>query len=135
MAARDDTGAMQIILYNGQDPGAGPGDDTYYAVTEAQDIGLTISGLDPEISYDVTTFRVDETPGNAYATWQGLGRPTMSDMSDADWQALRDTMVSPAEPLGDALCGDTFSATFALSSPGVLFVTLEPALASGPHSR
>jgi hypothetical protein len=51
----------------------------------------------------------------------------MTAMTETDWQALRDTMNSPAEPLGEALCGATYAASFDLSSPGVLFVTLTPA--------
>jgi len=127
MAARSPNGAIQILLYNGESPGAGPSDGTYYAVTEAESIGVTLSGLDPSLAYDVTAYRVDESHGNAYATWEAQGRPTMSAMSEADWQALRDTMNSPAEPLGEALCGATYAASFDLSSPGVLFVTLTPA--------
>ncbi len=129
MAARDPNGGIQIIIYNGQNPGAGPGDDHYYDETEAQDIGVTLAGLNPEVAYDVTEYRVDATHGNAYAAWQGMGRPGMADMSDADWQALRDTMESAPMPIGEALCGASFSKTFSLSSPGVLFVTLTPAVA------
>jgi len=36
-------------------------------------------------------------------------------------------MDSPAEPLGRALCGSTFTHSFQLSSPGVLFVKFAPA--------
>ena len=128
MAARSPSGAIQILLYNGQNPGAGPADDTYYAVTEAQSIGVSLSGLEPTLAYDVTAYRVDESHGNAYATWEAQGRPAMSAMTEENWQALRDTMDSPPEPLGEALCGDTFAASFELSSPGVLFVMLTPAL-------
>jgi len=128
MAARSSNGAIQILLYNGQNPGEGPADDTYYAVTEAQSIGVNLAGLDPALAYDVTVYRVDESHGNAYATWEAQGRPSMSTMTEENWQALRDTMDSPPEALGEALCGETFAANFELSSPGVLFVTLNPAL-------
>ena len=37
-------------------------------------------------------------------------------------------MVSPAESVAKAVCGATFSKTFNLSSPGVLLLTLEPAV-------
>ncbi len=126
MAARDADGGVQILIYNGQNPGNGPTDDTYYEVTDEQEISLTLAGIDPETAYDVTAYRVDKTRGNAYAVWQSQGRPSMSEMSEDDWQALRDSMDSPAEPIGQALCGDTFSETFQLPSPGVLFVTLVP---------
>jgi xylan 1,4-beta-xylosidase len=130
MAARDTAdGGVQIILYNGQDPGAGFQDDTYYAVTGAQDIGITVSGLNAEMAYDVTSYRVDDVRGNAFAAWDRLGRPTMANMSDTDWQALQSAMESPAEPVGQAMCGTTFSKTFSLGSPGVLLVTIEPSLA------
>jgi xylan 1,4-beta-xylosidase len=131
MAARSTKdGGVQVILYNGQNPGAGYQDDTYYAVAAAQNIGITVSGLNPKMAYDVTSYRVDDVRGNAFAAWDGAGRKTMANMSDADWQALRSAMVSPAEPVGQAMCGATFSKTFSLSSPGVLFLTLEPSL---PH--
>jgi hypothetical protein len=38
-------------------------------------------------------------------------------------------MDSPAEPVSHAVCGSTFSKTFSLSSPGVLFLTIEPSIA------
>jgi xylan 1,4-beta-xylosidase len=126
MAARDANGGVQILVYNGQDPGEGPVDDVYYAVIGPQEMALTVSGLDPAVPYDVTAYRVDDTHGNAYGTWERQGRPSMSGMSDADWAELRDTMDSPAEPLGQGLCGDTFTQLFSLSSPGVLLVTLTP---------
>ena len=50
-------------------------------------------------------------------------------MTEADWQSLRDTMDSVPITLGVAVCGETFSKTFSLSSPGVLFITLTPAQA------
>ncbi len=126
MAARGPGGSVQILVYNGQNPGAGPFDGNYYEVAGEQQIGISLSGLPPEQAYDITAYRIDETRGNAYATWEQQGRPTMGEMSEADWQALRDTMDSPAEPLGQALCGSTFTHTISLPSPGVLFVTLTP---------
>jgi xylan 1,4-beta-xylosidase len=126
MAARDANGGVQILVYNAQNPGLGSFDGVYYEVTDAHEIGLTVSGLNPELPYDLTAYRVDDTHGNAYATWEAQGRPTMSEMSDSDWAALRDTMDSPAEPLGEGLCGATFTQSFSLPSPGVLFVTLSP---------
>ncbi len=129
MAARDAIGGIQLIIYNGQNPGAGPSDDQYYDETEPQPIGVTLSGLNAEVAYDVTEYRVDSTQGNAYATWQALGRPSMSNMTEADWQSLRDTMDSMPMPLGEAVCGERFSKTFSLSSPGVLLITLTPAQA------
>jgi xylan 1,4-beta-xylosidase len=129
MAARDTAdGGVQILIYNGQSPGGGSRDDTYYAAAAATDIGVTVDGLNPDAAYDVTLYRVDDTRGNAWATWDALGRPAMASMDAAAWQALRDAMESPAEPVGQALCGGTFSQSFALTSPGVLLLTLEPAL-------
>jgi xylan 1,4-beta-xylosidase len=129
MAARDSSdGGVQILVYNGQSPGQGYRDDTYYAVTEPQDIGITVSGLNPEAAYDVTLYRVDDAHGNAWAAWDDMGRPTMQEMDASAWQTLRDGMESPAEPVGQALCGSTFKKTFQLSSPGALLLTLEPAL-------
>ena len=90
--------------------------------------------MNPTLPYDVTAYRVDDTHGNAYATWEAQGRPSMSEMSEADWAALRDTMDSPAEPLGQGLCGETFTQSFSLPSPGVLFVTLTPASSQTPGS-
>jgi xylan 1,4-beta-xylosidase len=129
MAARDTAnGGVQILLYNGQDPGQGYKNDTYYTETPAQDIGITVTGLAPNTAYDITVQRVDETHGNAWAAWNTLGRPTMATMDEVALQTLRGAMDSQAEPVGAALCGDTFSKTFALSSPGALLLTLEPAL-------
>jgi xylan 1,4-beta-xylosidase len=129
MAARDTSdGGVQILIYNGQSPGKGYQDDTYYTEAAAQDIGISVSGLDPETAYDVTLYRVDDTRGNAWEVWDVAGRPTMANMDDAAWQSLRDSMVSPAEPVGEALCGSTFSKTFSLSSPGAMLLTLEPAV-------
>lgn len=127
MAARSTDGGVQLIVYNGQNPGGGPVDGQYYNVADAHSIGVTVSGLDPEFPFDVTAYRVDRVNGNAYAAWQGLGRPAMSAMTDADWQALRDVMDSPAEPLARSVCGTTFTHAFQLESPGVLFVKLAPA--------
>ncbi len=130
MAARDTAdGGVQVLIYNGQNPGGGYRDDNYYEVQPAQDIGITITGLDPAASYDVTLYRVDEAHGNAWGAWDALGRPTMNEMDEAAWQTLRETMLSPAEPVGQALCGGTFSKTFSLASPGALLLTLEPAVA------
>lgn len=130
MAARDTAdGGVQVLIYNGQNPGGGYRDDNYYEVQPAQDIGITVTGLDPETSYDVTLYRVDEVRGNAWAAWDALGRPTMNEMDEAAWQTLRETMLSPAEPVGQALCGGTFSKTVSLSSPGALLLTFEPAVA------
>ena len=126
MAARDDRGGIQIVIYNGQNPGQGPRDDTYYAVSPAESIGVTLRGLPPATAYHVAVYRVDEAHGNAYAAWQAMGRPTMSAMTDAHWQTLRDVMESTPEPLGSALCGEAFSQSFTLSSPGVIFITLTP---------
>lgn len=128
MAARDNRGGVQIIVYNAQDPGVGPGVNDYYAEEGEHQIGVTLSGLDPDLSYDVTSYRIDNVRGNAYAAWQGQGRPSMAEMSEANWQELRNVMESPAEPIGTALCGDSFSQSFSLSSPGVLFVTLSPSI-------
>jgi beta-xylosidase len=130
MAARNtQTGGVQVILYNGQNPGMGYQDDTYYAVAAAQDIGITVSGLNPDSSYDVTAYRVDDVRGNAFAAWTQLGKKSMASMSTSDWQSLESAMASPAEPVGQALCGSTFSKTFSLSSPGALLLTIEPSLA------
>ena len=127
MATRSADGGVELILYNAQNPGKGPTNDTYYEVTDAHTIGVTVSGLDPAFPFDVTAYRVDHVTGNAYTAWQGLGRPSMTAMTDANWQSFRDVMDSPAEPLGRALCGTTFTHAFTLQSPGVLFVKLSPA--------
>jgi xylan 1,4-beta-xylosidase len=130
MASRNTTtGAVEIILYNGQNPGPGFSNDTYYAVATAQDIGITVSGLNPDWSYDVTAYRVDDVRGNSFAAWNTAGKKTMATMSESEWQSLRTAMEPPAEPVGQALCGTTLSKTFSLSSPGVLLLTIEPALA------
>lgn len=128
MASRDKSGGVQVLIYNGQSPGNGPTDDTYYAEGGAQQIGVTVSGLDPDVAYDVDAYRIDETHGDAYTAWQQLGRPHMPDMSDDNWAALRSVMDSPAEPQAQALCGATFSRMFSIPSPGVLFVKFTPAL-------
>jgi xylan 1,4-beta-xylosidase len=128
MAARDAQGGVQVLLYNGQSPGAGYQDNRYYTVADAQPIGLSIDGLDPETAYDVTVYRVDETHGNSFAVWHSQGRPTMSAMTAENWQSLRDAAESPAEPVGQALCGASSSLNLQLSSPGVLFVRLTPAV-------
>jgi xylan 1,4-beta-xylosidase len=121
------TGGIEVLLYNGQNPGKGYTTDTYYEVDAAQDIGITVSGMNPDWSYDVTAYRVDDAHGNAFAIWNAGGKKAMSAMSDADWQALRTGMESPAEPVGQALCGASFSKKFSLSSPGALLLKLEPA--------
>lgn len=129
MAARDTSdGGVQVLVYNGKNPGAGFRDDRYYVEQGAEDIGITVTGLDPQAAYDVTLYRVSESEGNAWAAWDALGRPTMANMDDSSWQTLRDSMESPAEPVGHAMCGDTFASTFSLSSPGVLLLTIEPSL-------
>jgi xylan 1,4-beta-xylosidase len=130
MASRNTTtGGVEIILYNGQNPGPGFSNDTYYAVAAAQDIGITVSGLNPDWSYDVTLYRVDDVRGNSFAAWNTAGKKTMATMSESEWQSLRTAMESPAEPVGQALCGTTMSKTFSLSSPGVLLLTIEPSRA------
>jgi hypothetical protein len=96
----------------------------YYETAAPEMVTVTVSGLPSDRPYDVFVSRIDETHGNAYAVWQGQGRPSMSEMTEVQWQALRDAMDSPAEPWGTALCGDTFSAELSLPSPGVLFVEL-----------
>jgi len=127
MATRNaSTGGIEVILYNGQSPGVGYRMDAYYTVAAAQDIGVTVSGMNPEWSYDVTAYRVDDVRGNAFATWDTGGKKTMAAMSEAEWQALRAAMDPPAEPVGQALCGASFSKKFSLSSPGVLLLTIEP---------
>jgi xylan 1,4-beta-xylosidase len=127
MASRNSTtGGVEIILYNGQNPGEGFATDTYYATAAAMDIGVTVSGLNPEWAYDVTAYRVDDVRGNAFATWNTAGKKTMASMSEAEWQALRTAMEPPAEPVGQAMCGATLSKRFSLSSPGVLLLTIEP---------
>lgn len=129
MAARDrNDGGVQVLIYNGQDPGDGFRSDKYYTVAPATEIGVTVTGLNPEMSYDVTLYRIDEERGNAFAVWQAMGKKKMAEMTQEDWAALRSAMESPAEPVGAALCGTTFSKTFTLSSPGVLLLTFEPAL-------
>ncbi len=127
MAARSPDGGVQLIVYNGQNPGKGPSNETYYQSADATSVGVTVSGLDPQFPFDVTAYHVDHTVGNAYTVWQNQGRPDMTTMMDADWQGLRAAMDSPAEPLGRALCGSTFTHSFQLSSPGVLFVKFAPA--------
>lgn len=126
-ARRMANGGVQVLLYNGQNPGGGYVDDTYYQVGGAQTIGITVSGLNATLAYDVTAYRVDDTRGNSFAVWDKAGKKDMSALSDADWKAMRDAMVSPPEPVSRALCGATFSKQFELSSPGVLLLTLEPA--------
>jgi xylan 1,4-beta-xylosidase len=129
LAARDTTdGGLQLLIYNGQDPGPGFSMDSYYTVTADQSVGVTITGMNAESAYDVTAYRVDPTHGNAWALWDAQGRPTMANMTADQWAELRAGMESPAEPIGTALCGASFSKNFMLASPGVLFVTIEPAL-------
>lgn len=128
MAAKDPSGGVQVLLYNGQNPGQGPTDGVYYAQGDPQQIGLTISGLPADLPYDVSVYRIDHDNGNAYQVWQAMGRPPMSSMSDANWQSLRDNMDSLPEPMGENLCGTTFQQTFSLPSPGVLFVKLTPSV-------
>jgi hypothetical protein len=65
--------------------------------------------------------------GNAFAAWDAGGKKTMANMSESDWQSLRTAMETPAEPVGEALCGTTLSKKFSLSSPGVMLLTIEPA--------
>ncbi len=130
MASRDTAdGGMQVLVYNGQNPGDGFRNDTYYAEGPAQDIAITVTGLNPDVAYDVAVYHVDEVQGDAWAAWDDLGRPTMANMDEAAWGALQTSMEAPAVPVGEALCGDSFSSTFSLSSPGVLLLTIEPALA------
>jgi len=133
MAARDTSdGGVQVLIYNAQDPGEGSVTDIYYAETAPQDIGITVNGLNPEMAYDVTVYRVDETHGNAWGIWDSQGRPTMSAMSTENWDALRAGMESAPESVATAVCGATFSQTFALSSPGAMLLTIEPAVAETP---
>ncbi|MEI9950259.1 MAG: hypothetical protein WDO74_15100 [Pseudomonadota bacterium] len=130
MAARSTkTAGVQVIVYSGQNPGAGYQDNKYYEVSKAQDIGITVSGMNPMMAYDVTAYRVDDVRGNSFAAWDSGGRKAMDKMTDADWQALRSSMDSPPEPVSHAVCGTTFSKTFSLSSPGVLLLTIEPSIA------
>ena len=129
MAARDRSGGVQVLLYNGQDPGDGYQNDKYYSSAEAQEIGVTVAGLDPEMAYDITAYRIDESHGNSFAAWDTLGRPTMANMTADNWTALRAGMDSAPEPLGEALCGSTYSHKFTLGSPGVLLLTILPAVA------
>jgi len=126
MAARDQNGGVQVLVYNGQSPGNGPADDVYYTPGPAQDIAVTVSGLDPSLPYDVEVFRIDETHGNAYTVWESKGRPAMSAMSETDWADLRGAMDSKAEPQAASQCGDKYTGRFAVTSPGVLFVKLTP---------
>jgi xylan 1,4-beta-xylosidase len=128
MASRNTgTGGVQIILYNGQNPGDGFFSDSYYQVAAAEEIGVSVSGLNPEWSYNVTAYRVDDVRGNAFAAWDTGGKKTMAAMSESDWQTLRTAMDPPAEPVGTALCGASLTKKFSLSSPGVLLLTIEPA--------
>lgn len=130
MASRNTkNGGLQVILFNGQNPGDGFHSDNYYQVAGAQDIGITVSGMNPTMAYDVTAYRVDETHGNAFAIWDKAGKKDMDAMSADDWTAMRNAMESAPEQVSHAVCGTTFSKTFSLSSPGVLFVTIEPAVA------
>ena len=122
-------GGLQVILYNGQSPGAGYQDDTYYTVAAAQNIGITVSGMNPTLAYDVNVYRADDVRGNSFAAWSNGGKKSMANMTDSDWQALKSAMESPAEPVGQAVCGATMSKTFSLSSPGVLFLSIQPSLA------
>ncbi|HYQ16379.1 MAG TPA: hypothetical protein VEQ58_11500, partial [Polyangiaceae bacterium] len=132
MAARSLTDAgVQVILYNGQDPGGGFSEDKYYSVAAAQDIGITVSGLNPDMAYDVTAYRLDDTHGNSFTTWDGMGKKNMADMSTDDWAKVRAAMESPPESVGKAMCGTTFSKKFSLASPGVMLLTIEPARAGG----
>jgi xylan 1,4-beta-xylosidase len=126
MAARDSSGGVQVLIYNGQSPGNGPADDVYYTATEAQDIALSVSGLQPNVPYDVTAYRVDDTHGNAYSVWETLGRPTMPAMTQENWTALRDAMDSKPEPMAQSQCGSAYTGRFSVASPGVLFVKLTP---------
>ncbi len=129
MTARDTSdGGVQVLVYNGQNPGRGFRDDSYYSVQPAEDIAITVEGLDPGTAYDVAIYQLDNLQGDAWGTWDGLGRPTLANMDDATWAALRTSMTAPALSVGEALCGDTFSSTFSLPSPGVLLLTIEPAL-------
>ncbi len=130
MAAHNtQNGGLQVLLYNGNSPGAGYQDDKYYTVATAQNIGITVSGMKPELAYDVVASRVDDVRGNSFAVWDKAGKKTMANMSEADWQAVRSAMDSPAEPVGTAMCGAKFSKTFSLSSPGALLLTIQPSLA------
>jgi xylan 1,4-beta-xylosidase len=130
MAARDTSGGIQVLLYHGSDPGLGPGsvERKYYTVVGAQDIAVSIDGLDPDVAYDVTEYRVDATTGNAYDIWLTKGRPAMSAMTEGDWKDLRDNMDAKPVAAGQALCGESFKKTYSLSSPGVVFLTLKPAV-------
>jgi xylan 1,4-beta-xylosidase len=133
MATRNtSTGGIELIVYNGRSPGQGYRTDEYYTVAAAQDIGITVSGMKPEWSYDVTSYRVDDVRGNAFTAWDMAGKKTMAAMSETEWQSLRTAMEPPAEPVGQALCGTSFSKKFSLSSPGVLLVTIEPSRAAAP---
>jgi beta-xylosidase len=126
MAARDGNGGVQVLVYNGQAPGKGPTNDVYYTPGAAQDVAVTVKGLDPAKPYDVAVYRIDETHGNAYTVWEAKGRPAMSAMSEADWTELRGAMDSAPEPQAQSQCGDQFTGRFAVASPGVLFVKITP---------
>jgi xylan 1,4-beta-xylosidase len=132
MATRAVDGSVHVLVYNGQQPGAGPvnfdnpQNDVYYTAAAATEIAIHVDGLAANVPYDVSIQRVDETHGNAYALWVQQGRPTMDAMSEADWALLRDNMVSTPEPVATAACGTAFSQVLSLSSPGVALLTLSP---------
>jgi xylan 1,4-beta-xylosidase len=132
MASRNtkNGGGIEVLIYNAQNPGGGFSDNsTYYQTANAQDIGITVSGMNPTMAYDVTAYRIDDTHGNSFGVWDRAGKKDMTAMSADDWTALRNAMESPAEPVSHAVCGTKFSKTFSLASPGVLYVTIEPAVA------
>jgi len=130
MAARSTkNNGLQVILYSGQNPGAGFQDDKYYETSKGQDFGITVTGMNPTMAYDVTAYRIDDAHGNSFATWDAAGKKNMDAMDANAWAALRSSMASPAEPVAQAVCGSSFSKTFNLGSPGVMLLDFAPAVA------
>ncbi|MDQ0938755.1 glycoside hydrolase [Streptomyces sp. V1I1] len=87
-------------------------------------VTIEVSGLRPDMPYQVSSRRVDETHGNIQRVWDGFGGGDWPDASQ--WEALHAADTLPIEPLAQltADADGTASVTITVPMPGIRFLRL-----------
>lgn len=65
-------------------------DDQYLTAERPSEVRLTVDGLTPGATYDVTHFRIDDEHSNSHTAWQSVGAP--QDPDDEQLRAIQDRM-------------------------------------------
>jgi xylan 1,4-beta-xylosidase len=122
-AAKDSNGGIQALLYNQVNNYP----NCTAPVSGSDDVNLTINNIGAKpMMY--RCYVVDQTHSNAYQAWKSMTSPGVANLSQAQWNSLRSSMMLAVTDsnTNPGVSGPTFTKSYSLAKEGVMLVTLSP---------